>query len=328
MNRAPTLAVLGAASLALLGSIIVGTTGGNNVSGVASAATASPTLDPSFDRISASDPNYATKVDFNVVCSVARVAPDDPIVKFGQPGASHSHVFAGNKSINASSTYATLVAGTTNCLLDRDTASYWQPQLYANGTTTTGLLPNHIRAYYRAGVCCGRKVSHIPAGLKMVAGNAAATTPQDPGIAGWQCRQVSPDVNTVPKQSTIPTCASTDLLEGSVIFMNCWDGVHLDSADHKSHMSYADDTATCDAAHPVRLPRITLGYRYAPGTTTSAAKLAAMPGMTRSGLTLHADFFQAWSQPTLDWLVDQCINASVHCGDVKPTHFPGTIPPR
>lgn len=280
------------------------------------------TLDSTFDYPSKSNPSdYMQHVDFDVVCLYSGVppvrdAPDDPIVYPGQPGASHQHVFSGNKTVNASSTLSSLEAGTSSCILTQDKASYWMPELYTSGKAIT---PFHARAYYRAGSL--KVLSHIPHGLRMIAGNSKATSPQDKSIAGWQCRQVSPDVVTIGKQATIPTCASTDLLEGSVVFPNCWDGVNLDSADHKSHMSYSSSDS-CDAAHPVHMPQLTLAYRYPPGTTNSTSYLSAM----NSGLTLHADFFNAWEQPTLDALVDRCINAGVHCGDVSSKHFPGPIP--
>jgi hypothetical protein len=283
------------------------------------APTPSFTLDSSFDRPSRSDPDdYRQRVDFNVVCTVARIAPDDPIVFPGQPGASHMHVFIGNTSVDAFSTQASLEAGGTNCQLDRDKASYWMPELRdENGNAVT---PFHARAYYRAATL--GTVAHYPYGLRMIAGDGTATAPQSKSIAGWQCRNVSPDTVAIGKQATIPTCARNDVLEASVVFPNCWDGVNLDSPDHKSHMAYGNGD-DCDAAHPVRLGALTIAYRYPPGTTNSRATLSA----GGSGLTLHADFWNAWHQPTLDALVDRCINAGVHCGDVSPSHFPGPIPP-
>lgn len=280
-------------------------------------AKASYTLDSSFDHPRKTNPDdYRQHVDFNVVCKVSRVAPDDPIVFFGQPGASHKHVFAGNTSVNASSTLATLEAGTSNCLLDRDTASYWQPQLY--DSSGKALLPYQLRAYYRAGTL--NTVSHLPHGLRMLAGDPHAVQLQSKSIAGWQCRHVSPDTIAIGKQAALPTCNSADLLEGSVVFPNCWDGVNLDAVDHRSHMAYGTGDS-CDAAHPVRLPQLTLAYRYSPGQTNSQSYLSSM----NTSLTLHADFFNAWNQTTLNQLVDRCINSGVHCGDVSPSHFPGGL---
>jgi hypothetical protein len=289
---------------------------------VAPAPSTYYTLDSSFDYPSKSDPSdYRQHVDFNVVCKVSSIAPDDPIVYPGQPGKAHMHVFTGNTSVNGSSTLASLEAGGTNCRLDRDKASYWMPELYDQAGTA--VTPYHMRAYYRAGSL--NPVAHTPHGLRIIGGDPTATVAQDKRVAGWQCRSVSPDLSTVPKQSTIPSCASTDLLEGSVVFPNCWDGVNLDSANHKSHMAYSWDDGNpdnCPSTHPVQIAQLTLAYRYSPGTTNSNAYLSSM----HSGLTLHADFFNAWHQPTLDALVDRCINAGVHCGDVSPTHFPGPIP--
>ncbi len=276
------------------------------------------TLDPSFDRPSPSDPaDYRMHVDFNVRCDAGSVLGDDPIVYPNQPGRSHLHVFAGNDSTNAASTQTSLKAGGSTCRLDRDKAAYWFPQLF--NQQGTPLKPYLVRAYYRVGTL--GKVAHLPAGLRVIAGDSRASTPQSSQVAGWQCRTVSPDQSSVPKQSTIPDCASSDLLEGSVVFPNCWDGVHRDSADHKSHMAYGSGDS-CDSAHPVRLPQLTLAFRYAPGTTNSRSYLSSQT----SGLTLHADFWNAWHQPTLDALVDRCLNAGVHCGDVSPSHFPGPMP--
>ncbi|HUR13675.1 MAG TPA: DUF1996 domain-containing protein [Mycobacteriales bacterium] len=267
---------------------------------------------------SKSDPtDYRQHVDFNVVCKVASITNDDPIVFPGSPGRAHPHVFSGNTGTHAFSTQDTLEAGSTNCLLDRDRAAYWFPQLFTESGTP--LVPSTIRTYYRAGTL--NPVAHIPHGLKIIAGDAKATVAQDRRIAGWQCRTVSPDTQSVPKQSLIPDCPVTDQLEGSVVFPNCWDGVNLDSADHKSHMSYGAGDS-CDSAHPVRLPQLTVAFRYKPGTTNSRSYLSS----ETSGLTLHADFWNAWHQPTLDALVDRCINAGVHCGDVSPSHFPGPMP--
>lgn len=42
---------------------------------------------------------------------------------------------------------------------------------------------------------------------------------------------------------------------------SCWDGVNLDSPDHKSHVSYPasgsfETTGPCPSTHPVRLPQL------------------------------------------------------------------------
>ena len=77
--------------------------------------------------ISPAHADATTKGGFVVTCRYSHTAQDDPIVYPGQPGASHSHDFFGNESTNAGSTYQTMVEGTSNCGVGRDTAGYWIP---------------------------------------------------------------------------------------------------------------------------------------------------------------------------------------------------------
>ena len=50
---------------------------------------------------------------------------------------------------------------------------------------------------------------------------------------------------------------------------SCWDGVHLDSADHKSHMAWPVN-GVCPADHPVPLPMLEIKIPYPlPGGNTS-----------------------------------------------------------
>ena len=43
-------------------------------------------------------------------------------------------------------------------------------------------------------------------------------------------------------------------LRFQIFFPQCWDGVNLDSADHKSHVTYGYNG--CPSSHPVRLPQV------------------------------------------------------------------------
>jgi hypothetical protein len=161
----------------------------------------------------------------------------------------------------------------------------------------------------------------MPYGLKIIAGNAMAMSPQSSKVAGYHCREEGSGP-TVSKQSLPPVCPSGSLFEASVTFPNCWDGVHLDSADHKSHMSYAVNYK-CDAAHPVMIPQLTISERFAPGVVDgSKVTLAAMPGMAASNMTLHADFVNAWDAPLMNTLLRDCIRAGVACGDVSDRRMP------
>jgi len=104
-----------------------------------------------------------------------------------------------------------------------------------------------------------------------------------------------------------------------VDFPNCWDGVNLDSTDHKSHMS-CPVNGRCDAAHPVLVHRIHALARFptkgGPGITLSS-------GGQNSA---HADFFNAWDQTTFASRVATCINAGITC-QTDGTSVPGSVAP-
>jgi uncharacterized protein DUF1996 len=239
-------------------------------------------------------------VNFISACGFSHRAPDDPIVYPGRPGLSHDHTFIGNVSTNAWSSLDTLRVASTTCTRDGDTAAYWAPTLVDNGTPVT---PIGADVYYRRRTFA--RVQPFPAGLKMVAGNSHAVSPQLLDITWWDCGSKT----DVAAQSTVPTCPSgrNSSLRLHVRFPNCWDGKHLDSRDHKSHMAYSVGGA-CPARHPVAVPSLAIALRY-PIMGDSSVYLAS--GGQFSG---HADFINAWNQDRLAFLVNDCLNAARHCG--------------
>jgi hypothetical protein len=238
-------------------------------------------------------------VNFISACRTSHRAMDDPIVFPGYPGLSHDHTFVGNTTTNASSTLATLRAGTTTCRRRGDTAAYWMPTLLLNGQPVE---PSGATIYYRRKTLA--RVRPFPQGLKMIAGNSRATSAQDLKVTFWNCGAQA----GVAPTATVPTCANAraESLRLHVNFPNCWDGVQLDSANHQSHLAYSM-RGECPATHPVAVPAISLIFRY-PITGGSGVALAS-GGQYSS----HADFFNAWRQGALNSLVQGCLNALRHC---------------
>jgi hypothetical protein len=67
---------------------------------------------------------------WRITCSPSHTANDDPIVKPGQPGASHTHMFFGNTGTDAFSTYASLrTTGDSTCYNKLWRSAYWAPAL-------------------------------------------------------------------------------------------------------------------------------------------------------------------------------------------------------
>lgn len=239
-------------------------------------------------------------VNFIESCRFSHQAPDDPIVFPGRPGASHQHTFVGNRTTSAFSSFGSLRSGPTTCKRHDDTAAYWVPTLYQG---TTPVVPLGATIYYRRGTLA--EVSAFPNDLRVIAGDASATSPQDMRITFWSCGIAS----GVERSATVPTCPDTrgSFLRLHIRFPECWDGRNLDSADHKSHMAYAT-RARCPATHPVEVPQITQIYRY---PTRGGEGFSLASG---GQLTAHADFVNAWKPGALRKLVDDCLNALVHCG--------------
>lgn len=189
---------------------------------------------------------------FQLRCNTSHRSGDDPIVYPGVNNATHEHQFFGSTTTNESSTYASLTSSPTTCVTDtQDTAAYWIPTLYdANGTLQS---PYHVRAYYDAETNNPAQLQPYPANLRIIAGDARATTTQPEGVIEWLCRdRTSQSAGHDLQTASPPTCLSTQFLSLSIRFPNCLarysDGTPmLDSSDHRRHMAYA--TAN-QAAHP------------------------------------------------------------------------------
>jgi hypothetical protein len=238
---------------------------------------------------------------FATVCDYSHQAPDDPIVKPNQPGTSHLHQFFGNATTDAATTYDSLRAGGTTCRASEDGSGYWVPALYKDGAE---VQPTFMNVYYRAARHDPGSIQAFPAGFRVVAGDAMATSAQGQRVTGWVCQGI-PGPSETP-----PTCPANAPLTMHAEFPDCWDGVSTDSPDHKSHTAYGR-LGVCPADHPVALPSLTLIVHYPitgdPGVVTLSS------GSVYSG---HADFFNAWDQNFLASKVDGCLNATIQCGVV------------
>jgi hypothetical protein len=239
-------------------------------------------------------------VNFVSGCRFSHRNNDDPIVFPGQPGLSHDHTFIGNDTTNAFSTLDTLKGGTSSCRRVGDSAAYWVPTLIS--ASGKPILPRTASVYYRRRTLA--PVQPFPQGFRLIAGNSKATTAQGLMTTSWNCGPIA----GIPPSSTIPTCPGTGMqgLALHVQFPNCWDGVNLDSPDHRSHMAYSM-RGVCPADKPVALPALQVNIRY---PSAGGPGLLLASGGQFSG---HADFFNAWNQSVLTQLVNGCLNALRHC---------------
>lgn len=244
--------------------------------------------------------------EFQAQCAVSRSnLPDDPIIYPGRPGASHSHTFMGNTTTNAGTTVASLQAGSTACSALGDKSAYWMPTVFNGDTPVQPIGTQTI--YYKTGVRDYTSVRPFPTGLRFVVGNMAATAQEfitSPGaVEGWECGNSSHNAD-IPA-----SCPSTPDVQLNIRYQapSCWDGLHLDSPDHKSHMAYPV-AGRCTASHPVAVPMLEFKMAFPVNGDMSKVRLAS-----GRGYSFHYDFFNAWDPATLQAMVDRCIVAGRQC---------------
>jgi uncharacterized protein DUF1996 len=248
---------------------------------------------------------------FVVRCPFSHTLPDDPIVLPGQPGASHSHDFFGNVTVNADSTVKSMLAGDTTCRVASDTAGYWAPTAYLNGQL---IEPKVMRIYY-LGIPAA-SVETIPPGLQMIGGNRDATSPDENPNVRWSCGETS-TVKT-PRSKTPYNCgpwadryAFVDGVIATITMPNCWDGTGLGP----DSVAYPE-VGTCPAGFPHVLPRLSERVHYGIMDPTSPDGSIALTLSSGAYWSFHADFWNTWQQPRLDQLVQECLVARTHCGAV------------
>lgn len=260
---------------------------------------------------------------FRTTCSLAVLRFDDPVVFPGRANASHLHMFFGNTTVDAFSTPASLASsGSSTCrggTLNR--TAYWTPALFHTGSGKV-VTPDEATFYYKTGYNMDvRTIVPFPAGLRMIAGNKDATGPQ-PHVE-WLCR--APDGSGVVNEAgTVPTsCAAGSHVRLTILFPQCWDGVNLDSPDHKSHMAYPvyrnpPEVSSCPPSHPVALPEITEHFDWLVTNAAAPAFWRLTSDMygasVKGGLSAHADWVNGWDPPTMSTIVTQCLNTGLDCG--------------
>jgi hypothetical protein len=259
---------------------------------------------PAPVRLSPTEPGPQGRVpQFAVECGFSHAAPDDPIVSPGHAGHAHQHAFFGNTTTDAASTAADLARGDTTCDQKLDRASYWAPALYDGGRAVT---PTRAVAYYRPGVGIDpATVEPYPFGLKVVAGDPDADSPQPLEIVAWSCGSGS------ERSPAPPDCPERRPLRLAVSFPDCWDGARLDSSDHRSHMARSTG-GDCPDSHPVPVPQLLLAISYP--VTGAGHELTLSSGPVT---TAHADFFNAWDEDKLRTEVETCIRRALTCNVVS-----------
>ncbi|KAK1654806.1 WSC domain-containing protein [Colletotrichum phormii] len=242
----------------------------------------------------------------------------DPIVN---PGAlsGHVHTIMGGNGFDFSMTYEQARAATcSTCKVTADLSNYWTPTLYYQGqdgkfmsvSQSGGMLAYYLFRQDAKDPEYSKGLIAYPRGFRMLAG--------DPKLRSYnntlEQRAISYVClgNSGPATSELPNRNCPNGLRLQIIFPACWDGVNLDSPDHKSHMAYPDrlDNGKCPTTHPKRF--VTLFYEVTFSVNDFKDKWYGdkqpfvLSNGDPTGYGLHGDFINGWDVNVLQAAITQC----------------------
>jgi hypothetical protein len=214
-------------------------------------------------------------------CSQLVIDRIDPLVNPSVIPSPHLHQIVGGNSFNASLSHDLPSQSTcTSCTFSEDFSNYWTAVMYfraRNGTykrvpqfESEGLRGNGgITVYYIPDALNKTSVTAFKPGFRMLAGDAASSTPVP--SARKVCHRCMPKgqepltINCgAPDSQEFPTGQCGGGIRSVITFPTCWNGVDLDSPDHKSHMAYTlqhdrndvGPTGKCPEGFPVVVPQV------------------------------------------------------------------------
>nr|WP_186568342.1 DUF1996 domain-containing protein [Streptomyces sp. T12] len=246
-------------------------------------------------------------------------------------GAHHFHDYIGNQATNAFVSDDDLARADTSCQDQRDRSSYYWPVLrLQNGTEERDanspgggiegnageiVTPKDVTLTF-VGNPQG-KVTAMPRLLRIITGDAKSFVNGPANAnASWSCtgfedRQL---------KDKYPLCPQGSDVVRTFAFQSCWDGRNIDSANHRTHMAFADAEGNCPAEfQPV--PQLVQRIVYdvdAPslndgGKTVPLFAVDSFPEQLHKPITDHGDFINVFEEDLMNEMV-ACINEGRTCG--------------
>ncbi|MFE4255037.1 DUF1996 domain-containing protein [Streptomyces sp. NPDC056910] len=249
--------------------------------------------------------------------------PDNVIVAPGvSNGAHHMHDYVGNQANDAFASDDDLANGDTSCRNQGDKSTYYWPVLrLQNGKDendaqadgggkdqNVGEIQTPASVTLKFAGSPAGKVVAMPRFLRIITGDAKAFTNGDANAnASWSCtgfedRQL---------KDKYPICPEGSKVVRSFKFQSCWDGRNTDSANHRTHVAFADPASgACPQgfqAIPQLQQRIVYDVPPGPGFAVDS-----FPEQLHKPVTDHGDFINVFDDGLMK-RVASCINRGQRC---------------
>ncbi|MEU6371067.1 DUF1996 domain-containing protein [Streptomyces sp. NPDC046931] len=269
---------------------------------------------------------------------------DNVIVAPGvKNGAHHLHDYVGNQSNDAFATNDTFAAAQTSCENQQDKSSYYWPVVRVqdgtqdfdqnnDGGGKEGNVGKILVAKQAEITFVGSptsKVVAMPRFLRIITGDAKAFTngPKNAN-AHWSCTGFE-DRQLTDKY---PICPDGSSVVRTFAFQSCWDGQNIDSANHRTHVAFADADGNCQNGFKA-IPQLTMRLVYdvpqpvvENGQVKNPYAVDGFPEQLHKPITDHDDFINVMSDELMSQVVD-CVNGGRQCGGGAGDQPPSTSAP-
>jgi hypothetical protein len=164
--------------------------------------------------------------------------------------------------------------------------------------------------------------SGITSGTKGAINFRCIGNPADNNYSGTP-PDVTADYDTLADLMASGLCHIGDQVHVALGAPWCWDGVHIDSPDHRAHMAYGYlptahvGSIKCPDTHPYHLPQMSVQNYYPVDQAFMDGKwrlsIDEMVDGLPAGAGAHMDYFWAWSPEASNLWFTRCYTAHNHC---------------
>ncbi|KAF2729879.1 hypothetical protein EJ04DRAFT_501527 [Polyplosphaeria fusca] len=285
----------------------------------------------------------------------------DPLVNPGSIPSPHVHQIVGGNMFNATMTTGDVSQGAkcTTCAFSKDFSNYWTANLYfkaRNGSykrvkqlgaanqfsdNFSTKIDGGVLVYYVS--AAPGKVTAFKPGFRMLVGDPTKRT-ADSKLKTQNCYRcyTGPNFggdNAAPcagygsvDSAGLPTKQCKGGIRSNILFPTCWDGVNLDSPDHRSHVAYPTSGpanflslgGNCPSTHPVRIPQLmyevvwdTTPFNDASLWPTDGSQPFYFSYGDNTGYGQHADYVFGWEGNELQKGMDATNCMGAKCKDMK-----------